>query len=135
MLNEFLELYPGAKDVRTSFCPYRVCPIGAHSDHQYGLVSGFAIAKGIDIVYVPTDNGVVELQSKNFEGQKQFHISDVPPKQNDWADYLRGATLSLARKYEIKRGVYAMEMPGKRYDIGNLLSYEKVQEEYIGINR
>lgn len=29
--------------------------------------------------------------------------------------------------------VYAMEMPGKRYDIGNLESYEKVQKEYNGI--
>lgn len=28
--------------------------------------------------------------------------------------------------------VYAMEMPGKRYDIGNLESYEKVQKEYCG---
>jgi glucose-1-phosphate thymidylyltransferase len=31
--------------------------------------------------------------------------------------------------------VHAMEMPGKRYDIGNLESYEKVQEEYCGVNR
>lgn len=29
--------------------------------------------------------------------------------------------------------VYAMEMPGKRYDIGNLESYENVQKEYMGI--
>ena len=29
--------------------------------------------------------------------------------------------------------VHAMEMPGKRYDIGNLESYEKVQKEYCGI--
>ena len=29
--------------------------------------------------------------------------------------------------------VYAMEMPGKRYDIGNLESYEKVKKEYTGI--
>jgi glucose-1-phosphate thymidylyltransferase len=29
--------------------------------------------------------------------------------------------------------VCAMEMPGKRYDIGNLESYEKVKSEYIGI--
>ena len=28
--------------------------------------------------------------------------------------------------------VYAMEMPGKRYDIGNLESYEKVKAEYNG---
>lgn len=29
--------------------------------------------------------------------------------------------------------VYAMEMPGSRYDIGNLESYKRVQEEYKGI--
>ena len=29
--------------------------------------------------------------------------------------------------------VYAMEMPGRRYDIGNLASYEAVQKEYEGI--
>ena len=30
--------------------------------------------------------------------------------------------------------VHAFEMPGKRYDIGNLESYQKVQEDYKGIN-
>lgn len=29
--------------------------------------------------------------------------------------------------------VHAMEMPGKRYDIGNLASYEQVKKEYRGI--
>lgn len=29
--------------------------------------------------------------------------------------------------------VHAMEMPGRRYDIGNLESYEKVKQEYKGI--
>lgn len=29
--------------------------------------------------------------------------------------------------------VYAMEMPGKRYDIGNLESFEKVKKEYIPV--
>ncbi len=32
-----------------------------------------------------------------------------------------------------KSPVYAMEMPGKRYDIGNLESYKAVQKEYKGI--
>ncbi len=31
--------------------------------------------------------------------------------------------------------VHAMEMPGKRYDIGNLESYEKVKNEYKGIDK
>lgn len=34
-----------------------------------------------------------------------------------------------------KTTVYAMEMPGSRYDIGNLESYEKVQKEYKGYVR
>ena len=29
--------------------------------------------------------------------------------------------------------VHAMEMPGNRYDIGNIESYEKVKSEYVGI--
>lgn len=33
-----------------------------------------------------------------------------------------------------RREVYAMEMPGKRYDIGNLESYEAVKREYHGIS-
>ena len=32
-----------------------------------------------------------------------------------------------------KTAVHAMEMPGRRYDIGNLESYEQVQKEYKGI--
>ena len=31
--------------------------------------------------------------------------------------------------------VHAMEMPGKRYDIGNLASYELAQKEYKGIQK
>lgn len=40
---------------------------------------------------------------------------------------------SFAAWLSIKVSVHAMEMPGKRYDIGNLESYEKVQKEYEGI--
>lgn len=31
--------------------------------------------------------------------------------------------------------VYAMEMPGKRYDVGNLESYNRIKEQYRGITR
>lgn len=31
--------------------------------------------------------------------------------------------------------VYAMEMPGKRFDVGNLAGYEKIKAEYRGITR
>ena len=104
----FLSLYPTAKDVQTTFCPYRLCPLGAHVDHQHGRVSGFAIDHGVDIIYEPTDNGVTEVSSLNFPGTMQFYVSAVPKKQGDWADHLRGASKALSLKYSLKRGVRAV---------------------------
>ena len=37
------------------FSPYRVCPLGAHVDHQHGLVTGFAIDKGVDLWFNVND--------------------------------------------------------------------------------
>lgn len=34
-----------------------------------------------------------------------------------------------------RTGIHAMEMPGKRYDIGNLESYEAVKRDYKGIGK
>ncbi len=89
-----------------AFCPYRICPIGAHSDHQHGKITGLAIDKGISIAYGPKTNGIVELTSLQFEKRAQFHINSVPKeKQNDWADYLRGATIALSRRYTLNVGI------------------------------
>ncbi|MCR5783019.1 MAG: GHMP kinase [Clostridia bacterium] len=89
-----------------SFCPYRVCPIGAHSDHNLGKVTGFAIDRGIGIAYGKKNNGVIELNSLQFDKRAQWHISSVPDRrQNDWADYLRGATLSFAEKHPLHAGL------------------------------
>lgn len=89
-----------------AFCPYRICPIGAHSDHQNGKITGLAIDKGIHIAYGPKMNGVVELVSLQFDKRAQFHINSVPKeRENDWADYLRGATLMLNKKYPLTVGL------------------------------
>ena len=89
-----------------SFCPYRVCPIGAHVDHNLGKVTGIAIDKGINIAYGPKHNGVIEMRSLQFEKRAQWHISGVPEeKENDWADYLRGATLMLSQKHPLHTGL------------------------------
>ena len=95
-VSEFQKIYHRDPD-GVAFCPYRVCPIGAHSDHQHGKITGLAIDKGIHIAFRPKKTGIVELRSLNFDKRAQWHINAVPPvKQNDWADYLRGATLMLS---------------------------------------
>ncbi len=89
-----------------AFCPYRICPLGAHSDHQHGKITGLAIDKGIHIAYGPKMNGVVELASLQFEKRAQFHVNSVPKeKENDWADYLRGATMMLNKKHPLSVGI------------------------------
>ncbi|MBQ3020244.1 MAG: GHMP kinase [Clostridia bacterium] len=104
-IEKFAETYK--KDpTAVAFCPYRVCPMGAHSDHQYGKITGFAIDKGIHIAYSAKQNGVIELSSLQFNKRAQWHVNAIPEtKENDWADYLRGATLMLAQKYPLKVGL------------------------------
>lgn len=90
----------------TAFTPYRVCPIGAHSDHQLGKITGFAIDKGIHIAYGPKENGVVEIKSLQFDKRAQWHVAATPETvQNDWADHLRGATIALNKRYPLRRGL------------------------------
>ena len=104
-IEKFQEIYKRDPD-GVAFCPYRICPVGAHVDHQHGKTTGFAIDKGIHIAYRPKQNGVIELCSLQFDKRAQWHISSTPEvKENDWADYLRGATILLARKYPLTVGL------------------------------
>jgi galactokinase/galacturonokinase len=101
----FFEIYK-REPSGVAFCSYRVCPIGAHVDHQYGKITGIAIDKGIHIAYAPKQNGVIELVSMQFDKRAQFHVNSVPKeRQNDWADYLRGAVVSLGEKYNLRIGL------------------------------
>lgn len=88
------------------FSPYRVCPLGAHVDHQHGLVTGFAFDMGIDLWFSPTDDGSVTLQSHSYEGEVKFDITKpVQIKEGNWGDYARGAKYALKQRFELKRGI------------------------------
>lgn len=92
-----------------AFTPYRVCPIGAHSDHQLGKITGFAINKGIHIAYGPKRNGVIEVQSLQFDKRAQWHVTATPDiPEGDWADHLRGATIALYSRYNLNIGLCAV---------------------------
>ena len=95
------------------FSPYRVCPLGAHVDHQHGLVTGFAINKGVDLYFdvrSKMDDGRcdphVHLESRTFEGTVDFDI-DKPSqvREHHWGDYARGAKYALRKRFELKRGI------------------------------
>lgn len=75
--------------------PYRVCPLGAHIDHQKGVVTGFAINKGVTLRFEVSENSKVFLQSKNFSGEIDFDLSEKLQKSGNWGDYAKSAAWSL----------------------------------------
>lgn len=88
------------------FSPYRVCPLGAHVDHQHGLVTGFAIDKGVDLWFNIAGDDTVHLESKTFEGEVNFHINTPSlVKEGHWGDYARGAKYALRKRFEMKYGI------------------------------
>ncbi len=105
LIEKFKVIYPEAEDIGRAFCPYRVCPVGAHSDHQYGMISGFAIDKGIEVIYSPSGSEEVEVNSLNFEGKKVFNLDKIVSKENDWADYVRGAAKLLHDECGATKGI------------------------------
>ena len=83
------------RDVRVAVAPYRVCPLGAHVDHQGGRVAGMALDCGVLLGFLPaparktdeaeteteteTENPVgaseVLLRSDAFAGEVRFDIT------------------------------------------------------------
>lgn len=88
------------------FSPYRVCPLGAHVDHQHGLVTGFAINKGVDLWFNVREDDRVNLSSLTFEGDVSFQVNAPSQvRQHHWGDYARGAKYALRKRFELRHGI------------------------------
>ncbi len=86
-------------------CPYRICPLGAHVDHQHGLITGFALDKGITMEYNIVEDGRIRIESKNYGGIYESDIEAVTEKQYAWSDYLTGAIHVLKQNYTLTKGI------------------------------
>lgn len=118
------------EDVRVICSPLRICPLGAHVDHQDGLVTGMTLDRAIWLAFVPRSDQHVCVESLNFQGSIEFDIDDVPPKSpSDWGNYIRGAVLALRQRYDLRTGIDAVvegSMP-----IGGLSSSAAVGVAYL----
>ncbi|MDP2426369.1 MAG: galactokinase [bacterium] len=110
--------------------PLRICPLGAHVDHQGGLVTGVALNSSVNLVYSTNKDGYIKIQSMDFPDEEYFHVDDVPNVvPGSWGNYIRGAVLSLKRDYIIKKGINAI-ISGK-LPIGGLSSSAAVTTAYL----
>jgi galactokinase len=117
--------------VRVVRAPYRVCPLGAHVDHQDGVVTGMAIDKGVLVAFAPRDDTRVRAASADFTALVEFDLRAVPPAaaHGDWGNFLRGAAVALARSHPLTRGAdlyVAGQLP-----IGGLSSSAAVSVGYL----
>ncbi len=106
MLEVFESHYGHQPIIRKIFSPYRVCPLGAHIDHQHGLVSGFAIDKGVELIFSPSPDSFVEMRSLTFRGEISLDLQ-LPSviQKNDWGDYLRGTVYALKKRFCLRYGI------------------------------
>ena len=130
MITTFNSIYGSASPVKKIFSPYRVCPLGAHVDHQHGLVSGFAIDKGVELLFAPSSDSSIEMRSLTFRGKISIDLNiNAVSKKNDWGDYLRGAVYALKKRFQLKYGIKGL-IKGS-LPIGGLSSSAAVLVAYV----
>jgi galactokinase len=92
--------------VRRVFAPYRICPLGAHVDHQLGVVTGLALDAGIELAFTANPDRTVRLRSLDFDGEVEFDLDAVPGfRAGDWGNYARGAARALGAAHPLRRGI------------------------------
>ncbi len=110
--------------------PYRVCPLGAHVDHQMGRVTGLALDHCLLLAFAARDDLRVTAASRQFAGTVAFDLRSVGESPvGDWADYLRGAVVALRRRHELGRGIDVL-VDGHR-NVGGLSSSAAAGVAYI----
>jgi len=111
--------------------PYRICPLGAHIDHQLGAVTAMAIDQAVYLAFAPTNHTKIHLQSLTFDGQVRFDIHDVPQKRNnDWGNYARGAVYALQNQgHTLTNGMVGLT--SGRMDEGGLSSSAAIGVAYL----
>ncbi|VFQ95597.1 unnamed protein product [Cuscuta campestris] len=113
-------------EVRFAVSPYRICPLGAHIDHQGGTVTAMTINHGILLGFVPSSDAQVYLQSGQFKGEVRIRVDEVQiPIHLSKTNGINGAKdLSKPELEEAKWGnyvrgaLYALQKKGNRLDKG-----------------
>jgi len=140
--------------------PLRICPLGAHVDHQGGVVTGLTIDREVVMAVVPEGEALLRVSSLDFPGEVVVGLENqVAPKTGDWGDYVRAAVAVLSREHRLRNGLRAViggDLPGaglsssaavlityllalarvneieiSREDISALV--QKAENEYVGV--
>ncbi|XP_068642627.1 galacturonokinase [Aristolochia californica] len=140
------------QNVRVVVSPYRVCPLGAHIDHQGGTVSAMTINKGILLGFIPSGNSQVFLRSGQFQGEVRLRVDEVQyprvtirtngavhengstevSEECQWGNYARGALYALqSRGHCLTQGIVGFICGCKGLDSSGLSSSAAIGVAYL----
>ena len=86
--------------------PYRICPLGAHIDHQGGPVLGMTINACTLMAFHRMTDDRVQLKSRNYPGKVSFSLASIPESPGSfWGIYPRAAALALQEDYQLQTGI------------------------------
>jgi galactokinase len=86
--------------------PYRICPLGAHIDHQGGPVLGMTINACTLMAFHAQPDDRIRLTSRNYPGRVSFNLSEIGDSTGSfWGVYPRAAALALQERYDLKHGI------------------------------
>ncbi|KAK9076852.1 hypothetical protein SSX86_005186 [Deinandra increscens subsp. villosa] len=138
--------------VKVVASPYRICPLGAHIDHQGGIVSAMTVNKGIILGFVPSADSRVLLRSGQFSGEVCFRVDQIQlpnhtAKPNGkieenhpsntieeckWGSYAKGALYALQRGgHHLKQGITGFICGTEGLDSSGLSSSAAVGIAYL----
>lgn len=140
-------------EVRFAVSPYRICPLGAHIDHQGGTVTAMTINRGILLGFVPSGDAQVYLQSGQFKGEIRIRVDEVQlpihvSKSNGmnaakdlckpeleeakWGNYVRGALYALQKRgNHLEKGITGFICGSEGLDSSGLSSSAAVGVAYL----
>nr|KYP67538.1 Galactokinase [Cajanus cajan] len=140
------------EEVRVVVSPYRICPLGAHIDHQGGTVSAMTLDRGILLGFALSGSNQVVIHSGQFQGEVKFRVDEIQqPKQIskikdksldkvsseiqeqcNWGCYARGAVYALqSRGNNLSKGIVGYIRGAEGLDSSGLSSSAAVGVAYL----
>ncbi|RDX79504.1 Galacturonokinase, partial [Mucuna pruriens] len=140
------------EEVRVVVSPYRICPLGAHIDHQGGTVSAMTINKGVLLGFAPSGSNQVVIRSGQFLGEVKFRVDEIQQprqisktkdesldkdsselqEQCNWGRYARGAVYALqSRGNNLSKGIMGYICGSEGLDSSGLSSSAAVGVAYL----
>lgn len=137
LIDKYKNLFGKKNELYLVRVPLRISPLGAHIDHQLGIVCGMTVDRYIYLIFSENKDKKIRIYSVNYNNSVNFPVDKNLKKENNWSDYIKGAVKVLIEEFNIGKGIDGLiygELSTKGLSssaatgISYLLALEKINE-------